>query len=193
MGRIKNYILKGNMRIIRETGQKKFPLKWANLKNYPKSKAYRKEIYLKNDNDLVVELKGLFYNLFDKYKTDILIYDSSWWNFTLDTWNIQNNTYDYSVENKSKETKGYLSMLGNSEIEKGYSGVCECLDWEKYLQIVIPCIVFHEAPYSHIFYNEIENFFFYFHHTGSIGLYYEEESETMLNILNLAEMEYLVE
>ena len=58
---------------------------------------------------------------------------------------------------------------------------------------MIPCIVFHEAPYSHIFYNEIENFFFYFHHTGSIGLYYEEESETMLNILNLAEMEYLVE
>lgn len=178
------------MNIIRETDQKNFPLKWANLKNYPKSKAYRKEIYLKNDNNLTDGLIELFYNLFNKYQTDILIYDNSWWDFTLETWNCQMDAYDYSVENKSKETKNYLQMLCDSSIKKGYSGVCECLDWERFLQIILPCIVSHMAPYSHIFYNERESFFFYFHHTGSIGFYYHDENEEIKSILGLAASDY---
>lgn len=181
------------MKTINVTGCKEFPLKWANLNNYTESKAYRKEIYLKNDVNIIDGLLDLFYSLFNKYKTDILIYDSSWWDFTLETWNFQIDTYDYSIENKSKEAMDYLQMLYNSKIEKGYSGVCECLDWEKFLQIILPCIISHKAPYSPIFFNVKEDFFFYFHYSGSIGIYYEKNNNAISQILNCAKVKYLIE
>lgn len=181
------------MNIIRVVEPKEFPLKWANFNNYPESKAYKKEVYLKEFDNIVNGLIELFYNLFDNYKTNLYVYNDSWWDFTLDTWDFQNNTHDYSLDNKSKEVIDYLSMLKNSGIEKGYSGVCDCLNWTNFLQIILPCIVSHQAIYSPIFYNAKENFFFYFHHTGSIGLYYEKESNAILNILNLANKKYLIE
>jgi hypothetical protein len=58
------------------------------------------------------------------------------------------------------------------------------------LLIILKCIVSHQAPYSPIFYDEVNDFFFYFHHSGSIGLYYKIENETIKNILENASDEY---
>ena len=100
--------------------------------------------------------------------------------------------YDYDIKNKSKETVSYLNMLSESGIEKGYMGVCKCIHWREFLQAIIPCITSHKALYSPIFYSEKENFFFYFHHSGSIGLYYKKQTVTIMEVLTKAKQKYLM-
>lgn len=181
------------MKVIQKIENKRFPLKWANLNNYPESHAYKKEIYLKNEDNISEELINLFFNLFHKYESNILIYNDSWWDFTIDTWDYNNEIYDYNLKNKSKETIDYLLMLSSSYINKGYSGICMCHDWKIFLETIMPCIISVKALYSPIFFNEKENFFFYFHHSGSIGFYYEKENENILDFIDIAEKKYLVE
>lgn len=181
------------MRIIRETGIEKLPITWANLEDYSRSEAYKVEIYLRENTDIIKSLIDLFYNLFGENKQNILVYDKSWWNFTLDTWNIEKNSYKYNLNNKSRETVNYLTMLNESGIKKEYSGVCECLNWTSFLQIILPCIVSNIAVYSPIFFDRKHNFFFYFHYSGSIGLYYEKMDNIILKILNFATEKYLIE
>ena len=178
------------MRVLEEIQQSDLPLKWADLKKYRNSDSFRKEIYLTDDSDIVEGLIILFQTLFGKPKKDLLVYDKSWWNFCLDTWNIHTDQYDYDPDTKSKETQEYLKMLKASYIELGYSGCCKCNDWNTYLVIILKCIVSHQAPYSPIFFDEVNDFFFYFHHSGSIGLYYKIENETIKNILENASKEY---
>ena len=121
------------------------------------------------------------------------IYNDSWWDFCLDTWNPNTDQYDYSLEDKSDETKQYLTMLRESSIELGFSGSCKCLNWDKFLSIVLTCLLSHKAPYSPIFYNKIHNFFFYFHHSQSIGFYFKDDSNTIVSILNRARIFYKLE
>lgn len=128
----------------------------------------------------------LFYHLFGPLKDRINIYDSSWWNVCLGIWDVQKDTYDYSPERKSPETAAYLTMLTDASIPLEYSGCVQCLHWDEFLTIILRCVVCHTAPYSPIFYSEADQLFFYFHHTGSIGLYYEKESEVVKGILERA-------
>ena len=79
----------------------------------------------------------------------------------------------------SKETVSYLHILQDSNIAKGYSGCCVCNDWDTYLSVALDCIMKGIAPYGNFIYNSKEQFFFYFHHTGSIGLYYENETPSI--------------
>lgn len=134
----------------------------------------------------------MFYTLFQGIKNDIKVYNHSWWDFCLDTWNPNADEYDYELKGKSSETKDYLIMLTESSIEHGYSGTCSCNNWDKFLVIALACVVTHQAPYSPIFYNEKNDFFFYFHHTGSIGFYYKVRNETVAKILAIAKHKYLV-
>jgi len=96
---------------------------------------------------------------------------------------VQNDTYGYSPEGKSPETAAYLTMLADAGIPADYSGCVECLHWDEFLSIILRCIASHAAPYCPIFYSEADQLFFYFHHTGTIGLYYEKESEVIQGIL----------
>jgi hypothetical protein len=115
---------------------------------------------------------------------------NSWGDFCLDTWDQKKDEYNYALEGKSPETKDYLNMLKESFIEHDYVGACTCNDWNRFLLIELACIVTNQAPYSHIFYDERKNFFFYFHHTGSIGLYYEVETEAIKGIISAANQDY---
>ncbi len=169
---------------------KNFPLKWVNLDSLTDSDGYKIEIYLIENDNLVKGLITMFHTLFKTVKNRVKIYDLSWWDFCLDTWNPNLDKYDYELEGKSDETKSYLRMLKESSIELAYSGICRCNDWDKFLKIVLNCIVNHTAPYSPIFYDDENNFFFYFHHTGSIGFYYEKQNEVVGKILNIAKEEY---
>lgn len=181
------------MKILNKTYISDFPFQWANLDYLPDSKAIRKEIYLKDQIDLVEGLIFLFYSLFKDLKQKLIIFDRAWWDFCLDTWNAKYDTYDYTIETKSEETKAYLNMLKESEIEISYSGSCYCENWEKYLPIILKCIINHQAPYSPIFCDLENNFFFYFHHTGSIGLYYRTENSVVQNIIEIAAKEFQVQ
>jgi hypothetical protein len=118
----------------------------------------------------VEELISLFYTLFGNLKNNLLIYNKSWWDFCLDTWDPNTDGYNCDLKDKSEESREYLEMLKESGIEIGYTGCCKCEYWDKYLPIILKCITSHIAPYSPRFCDVENEFFFYFHHTGSIGI-----------------------
>jgi hypothetical protein len=178
------------MAILKKIGSG-LPFEWVNLESYRDSKSFRKEIYLLNDDgDVAASLIMLFYELFGKIKKDLLVYDNSWGDFCLDTWNVHTSQYNYEPEGKSSVSKAYLVMLQESKIEPSYSGSCSCENWDAYLPVILDCILSHQAPYSPIFYNNKNQFFFYFHHSGGIGLYYKENSPFMTELLANARHTY---
>lgn len=179
------------MALIKPLFQEALPLPWANLEGYRNSKAHRKEIYTNAaDGDEVSALTELFFHLFGPVKEQVLIYDKSWWDVCLGTWDIVNDKYDYTPEGKSIETSRYLTILHDAGITADFSGTCSCLDWNGFLPVILDCIVSHAAPYSPIFYSKAHDFFFYFHHTGSIGIYYPIENEAVKGILERAAEKY---
>jgi hypothetical protein len=180
------------MKIIKEFNNVQFPFKWINQDYYPNSDAFRREIYIVEGGNCVEGLINLFYFLFEEQAKDILLYQKSWWDFCIDTWDIITDTSNYDLEDKSNESVDYLNMLASAEIKKDYSGTCECLNWNLFLTIVLKCIISHKALYSPLFYNEKNDFFFYFHHTGSIGIYFHAHNTEVDSILKKASERYEV-
>lgn len=68
-------------------------------------------------------------------------------------------------------------------------GLCKSLNWDKFLPIILDCMLSHKAPYSIMIYVPSHDFVFYFHHTGSIGLYYEELNDGVMHIIKIAKHE----
>jgi hypothetical protein len=163
---------------------------WINFDFFPKSNGIGKEIYLKNEENSIEDLIILFYAMFGSLKEEIIIYNKSWWDFCITTWNPENGEYNYEIYNKPEETRQYLKLLAQSEIEKKYNGFCSCVDWDKFLFIILKCITTHQAPYSPIFCDIKNNFFFYFHYSGSIGLYYNKYDSRIEKLLKIAEENY---
>lgn len=180
------------MTILNSTNNQDFPFEWVNLDFFPDSKGSSYEIYLNKNNNLLEDLLQMFRSLFQSVDNNIKIYNYSWWDFCLDTWDIENDDYNYELTGKSNESKAYLKMLQSSFIEKDYSGICTCNDWNKFLPLVLTCILTHQAPYSPLFFNTEEDFFFYFHHTGSIGFYNNSERTSVKKIMSIAEREYRI-
>lgn len=179
------------MMIITKNSDHNFPFNWVNLDYYPDSNAKRIEIYLKNeDDDIVDKLKSLFYNLFDEVLISLLVFNNSWWNFCIETWDYQKDRYDYSLVGKSGITKEYLEILFDSNIEFDYSGCCMCFNWDRFILIILKCVCSQQAPYSPIFFDKNSEFFFYFHHSGSIGFYYKDTNEFIDRMLCKAKNDY---
>lgn len=166
------------------------PFEWADFSSYRNSNAFRKEIYLKNQENKLESLVLMFYTLFKNQKGELKIYNKSWWDFCIDTWDVHTDEYNYEPEGKSDESKDYLQLLKDSHIALEYSGFCKCENWDKFLHVTLQCILNYKAPYSHLFCDFENNFFFYFHHTGSIGIYYKEKNEVVEEILSKANQEY---
>ncbi len=158
--------------------EQQLPFAWLDPIYLPNSKCLRKEIYLKYEMDLRQELTIAFDDLFGKLKDKLIIGNGHWGDFCLDTW-VPPNEYSYRLEGKSNETKAYLTLLSDSNIEPDYSGLCRCNDWDKFLATILVCLLNHQAPYSPLFYCLEYGFVFYFHHTGSIGLLYLAENNPL--------------
>lgn len=180
------------MKALNKITSQDFPLTWVNLDSYTESKGHKVEIYLVKKENLIEGLILMFYALFQTIKSNIKAYSPSWWDYCLDTWDARNDRYDYELEGKSIETKDYLIMLKESSIELGYSGICSCNDWDRFLSITLACIITYKAPYSPVFFDEENDFFFYFHHSGSIGFYYKLRNEAVEKILNVSKDQYKV-
>lgn len=178
------------MKTLDKITNQNFPLTWANLDSFTESKGHRLEIYLFENENLREGLILMFYTLFRTIKDNIKIFNASWWDYCLDTWDVKEDKDNYELDGKSIETKNYLIMLKESFIEPGYSGICSCNDWNNFLSISLTCILTHIAPYSPIFFDEKNDFFFYFHHTGSIGFYYKMQNEVVGKIINTMKSEY---
>lgn len=178
--------------ILQKTENKTFPFDWVDLDYLPDSKGGKFEVYLKDNNDinLADNLISLFDYLFLDTKYDILIFSKNWGDFCIDLWDLNKDTYEYDNENLSVQTKKYLSVLHESKIEMNYTGNCLCLDWNFFLKVVLDCIINHIAPYSPIFFSEKYNFFFYFHYSGSIGLFFKEKNTEIKKIEEKARIHY---
>ena len=79
------------------------------------------EIYIKKDSVSIDDMKSLFCDLFGTVVDELSIFSPSWWDFCIDTWNIQENTFCYDPQFLSKETVSYLHILQDSNIAKGLS------------------------------------------------------------------------
>jgi hypothetical protein len=175
------------MKVLETLDNPEFPLKWANTEYLRENSSPRKEIYLKDSEDIQNDLIYLFYKLFGDCKEQLLVYDKLWWELCLGVWNISTDTYDLEVDSKPEDCRAYLSMLMESDVPKGYSGCCKCNSWDTFLPIVLSCIISGEAPYSPLFVDAKDEFFFYFHHSGSIGMYYKTgEDRNVQRILKTA-------
>ena len=178
VNKMKDYILK-----IKQ--EENFPFNWVNLS--PESginaQSHKIEISPRNQKANVSNMKSLFHDLFNTIINELSIFSLSWWDYCLDTWDIQKNTYCYSPQYLSKETANYLIMLQKSDIVQGYSGSCICNDWDAYLSIALDCLIKGIAPYGHLIYDFNKQFFFYFHYSGSIGLYYKEGNPFIANLI----------
>ncbi|MCR9155555.1 MAG: hypothetical protein NXI09_15730 [Bacteroidetes bacterium] len=167
---------------------------WLNFESLPDSLGYKFEIDPKLDSS-IEELLLLFYSLFNKFIDELQIgqfgRNAEWGDFCIDTWELHNDKYDYSPEGKSESTSAYLKMLIENDIEPDYSGFCKSLNWDRFLPIVLDCIVSHTAPYSVMIYASNDEFVFYFHHTGSIGVYYKELNDGVMHIIGKARTEGL--
>lgn len=180
--------------ILKIQKEQAFPFCWVkfNSDHSIDFQGYKMEIYLKKDFVNVSDMKSLFYDLFGTVLDGLSIFSLSWWDFCLDTWNIQDNTFCYNPQFLSNETACYLRILQNSKITEGYSGCCICNDWDTYLSAALDCIMKGTAPHGNFIYHSIKQFFFYFHHTGSIGFYYRNETPFTLAIKNNSKYEVLL-
>ncbi len=167
---------------------------WLNFDSLPNSDGYRFELYSKHGLG-IDELALMFYSLFHDFKDEIRIgqfgINSNWGDYCIDTWDIVNEKYDYTIDNKSLSTSDYLNMLSQNKIEPEYTGFCKCLNWDKFLPITLRCILDHTAPYGLLFYIPRCNLVFYFHHTGSFGVYYKELNDEVRRIVEKAKLEKL--
>lgn len=180
------------MRIIEKRNCLEFPFDWINLDFYPESEGKKIEIISKKTENKKENMIDMFNKIFIALDQSIYIYFSSWWDYTLDTWNIQSDNFDYSKNNKHITSKKYINLLEKSEIEIGYSGCCSCNDYVAFLKISLNPLLQKKAPYSHLFFNVENNYFFYYHHTGEIGLYYKEKNLIVGRIIDIASKEYNV-
>lgn len=168
---------------------------WLNFDYLPESNGFKFELYFKEPGDLVSQSILYFHLLFNSLFNEILVQtfrpNSEWGNFCIDTWDIERDKYDYSPENKQEPTASYLAMLRDNHIEPHYSGFCKCFDWDKFLYVTLHCVMEHTAPYSMMFYVPNKEFVFYFHHTGSLGIYYKELNEEIKGVILRADVENL--
>lgn len=180
------------MRIIQSISNNTFPFPWVNLEYLPDSDGKHLEIYLPDDVDPIIGMLDMFHSLFKTTSNQICIYDSGWWDFCLETWDIKSNRNDYTLENKSNDTRNYLKMLYENNVPFGFKGSCSCQNWEHFLLTILPCIVHHKAPYSPLFYFNNNDIFFYFHYTGSIGFYYKDNSIFIDKLIKQMTIDYIV-
>lgn len=168
---------------------------WLNFDYLPDSEGYKFEIYFNESKDLVSQSILFFYSLFASFLNDLLIkifgQAGEWGNFCLDTWDMDKDSYDYSPDNKEEPTASYLAMLRDSQIEPEYTGFCECTDWDKFLYITLHCVMSHKAPYSMMFYVPNHELVFYFHYSGSLGVYYRKLNVGVRHIIERAKAEDL--
>lgn len=172
------------MSILEKQEKENFPFEWVNLETYPLSKGSYIVFKIRNKNNIINEMIKMFDYLFNEIEKEINIYNEYWGDFCLDVWDVRSDNYNYDEASLSKETKEYMNMLKASGIENDFIGSCKCKDWKSFLNIILNCIVKHIAPYSPVLYSPVSNFFFYFHYTGEIGLYYKIKNEVLEKIIN---------
>lgn len=161
--------------ILEKSESQLFPFDWVDLDSWRDSEA-RRVVFELEGGYTVEHFTQVFLGLFEELLPQVSVFLDSWWDFCLDTWNIKEDTYDYTLVTKAGASKDYLNILIASGIECGFGGSCDCLDWEAFLKPVVPCITDHLAPYSPLFHSNELNTFFYLHHSWGIGLYCTEKS-----------------
>lgn len=164
---------------------------WVDYDYYPDSKGSKFEVYSNSTGSSRESLIGLFYYMFRDCLPEIVIGPPAvgieWGQFCIDTWDFKSDEPNYDLASKSFETLNYLDLLLESNIEFVYQGLCKCNNWDEFLSVVLDCIITHKAPYSFLFYNLTNDYFFYFHHTDSLGVFYKEKNVAISNIFSKIE------
>lgn len=113
------------MKTIEKSNTKFREFDWLDFDNPSNKNGHKFELYLPEEVEVNVKnFISIFYLLFSSLLREIEIAmiepnvgSGGWGDFCIDTWNIHDDTYDYSPKNKRKETGRYLQMLQKNEIE----------------------------------------------------------------------------
>lgn len=169
---------------------------WIDFDFLPDSNASKVEMYSQTPF-MATNFLGDFKKIFDAENKEIVIgqfgKNAKWGDFCMDVWDINKDEYNYELNGKSPETVEYLQMLRENNIEFSYTGYCSCTDWDSFLIVVFNCVMKQVAPYSMIFYDESNKLFFYFHHTSSFGLYFQDYHKASKIIQNAIRNGYKVD
>lgn len=164
------------------------PFDWLDFEMLTNSDGYKFEIYPSNSNSSE-NLFSIFVKLFGRYSDELIIgqfADAEWGDYCIDTWDLENEKYDYSPVGKSAQTSRYLKLLSDNEIEPSYKGYCKTFDWDTVLPVFLECVLNHVANYSIMIYSPSNEFVFYFHHTNSVGVYYRDSNKAISDIVSSA-------
>ena len=172
------------------------PFKWLRFNLLTDSKGYKFELYLTKEEPSTQDLIDIFHKLFSPFIKELEISTpipglAPWGDYCLDTWNMHQESSNYSIEGKSPTTQRYLKMLQDNHIEPSYVGLCLCHNWNEFLSITVDCVMACNAIYSIKCYCPSQKFMFYFHYTGSLGIYYKKFNDAVLYILTQAKAEKL--
>jgi hypothetical protein len=165
------------------------PFNWFNFEYFPDSEANKFELYSTGDVNVTnsnLIFQALFGNFYSELEIGQPTPNANWGDFCIDVWDVKHDKYDYSLEGKNEATIKYLSMLKENDIAPEYTGLCHCLMWDEFLPVALECVITHIAPYSLMFYCPNYEFVFYFHHSGSFGVYYRTCNKAILDILGNA-------
>lgn len=177
-------------KLLQKTNKSVFPFEWIDFERLRNSQSFRLEIYLNEDvEDYQIGLEELFVTLFSQHKKSLNIYYDNWGDFAYEDLD-PDDLASFANEGTPFVPFGYTEVLEDSKIEKTYVGSCECLDWDSFIKLEIKYVVKWRAMYGHYFFSPDCEFFFYFHHTGSIGFYYKEENSQVREILSKAKAQY---
>jgi hypothetical protein len=179
---------------------------WKKYSDYRK-RSYRFLLYFLEDlEDKEVtkhDLITAFHHLFDPVRNNLLLlpmvaYSGNIWEddenvFKRDSiprWKYYcDDVGTYDAETRlplptSKETLLYWEMLKKDRMYN-YRGLGYCMDWDKFLSITLECMLKYRTwtNCSFLFYDPINQFEFYFHHTNSIGIIYNQFNDAIMHIL----------
>jgi hypothetical protein len=168
-------------------------LDWFDFDEPMKSNATKIELYLSDiisGNLQIVLLKKVFFEIFAGKLDSIYItqekINADWGGLPLDVWVLQDNEFIFDNSGEISDiSRDYLSYLDQSHVEYDYQGVCKCNDWQRFLNIIIPGVLNQIFIYSPKILDVENNMILYFHHSGSIGIYFNKRF-TLPYIRNIA-------
>jgi hypothetical protein len=168
------------------------PFPWLNLEYLPDSQGQKFELNAQV-NSSSAEFIAAISSIFQPYSSTFIIGHQGepgiWGDFCIDTWDFKNNVQNFQIKGKSPETQRYLQFLEENGVEPEYFGCCICKSWDIFIPIVWECVKSHNAPYSPIFYNLEHEYMFYIHHSFSVGVYYLQLNNGILEILSRSAFE----
>ncbi len=126
----------------------------------------------------VLSFKRFIFTLFGDNLKNILVGPPA---FRTGSWDSLWGYFEFADIQYKYDLK-FARMMLDDGIELDYSGYCEVLNWNRFLDLLLAIILNVDGAESLFFYNIKQDYCFYPHYTCSIGIYYNERNDSIIKI-----------